>query len=595
MSEATAAAGKAELGQAWLAAWPEALAAWSHHTQLRAPVFHDDEREAAADGMLGQIAAIRLTDQRVMVNLLEIARRGLEDCALPILAHEIGHHVYVPANLADNARMIAAIKRVFFNLPRQAVLTAANLYGDLLINDRLHRRVGIDMVRPYRILARDAGGGSRVWRLYTRTYEHLWRIERGALGGGTAIDEQMDGDALLLARLVRSFAGDWGRGARRFATILYAYFVQDATGEDPQTFEKLGLADTKGAGAPRPGEELGEAIPDGLTEIDASELDDGELEDDEDVDTGKAAREAVHEAPSEEGRGTPGAQHREPFQYGELLRALGLDLDAHAVTTRYYRERALPHLIPFPSVAAPQVFDPIPEGYEDWQPGDPVEALDPIGSVVRSPVVVPGITTVRRVYGDAPGHEPRRQPVDLDIYVDSSGSMPDPANTISYLALAATILSLSALRAGARVQATLWSGAGQFRTTGGFTREEGAVLGVVTGCLAGATCFPLHLLRDTYADRKPSDPAVHLVVISDNGADTMLQRDERGGDGAELCAAALAAARGGGTLVLNLFDRRWPPADIFEKMGFAVHAVTDWDQLVAFARQFVRRTYGSAA
>ena len=42
------------------------------------------------------------------------------------------------------------------------------------------------------------------------------------------------------------------------------------------------------------------------------------------------------------------------------------------------------------------------------------------------------------------------------------------ADAISYLALAGTILALSALRAGARVQATLWSGAGQFETTAGF-------------------------------------------------------------------------------------------------------------------------------
>src|SRR5436309_13267204 len=42
--------------------------------------------------------------------------------------------------------------------------------------------------------------------------------------------------------------------------------------------------------------------------------------------------------------GGGGGQYREPFEYGALLRALGLDLDDHEVSVRYYRERAAPHL-----------------------------------------------------------------------------------------------------------------------------------------------------------------------------------------------------------------------------------------------------------
>ena len=56
---------------------------------------------------------------------------------------------------------------------------------------------------------------------------------------------------------------------------------------------------------------------------------------------------------------------------------------------------------------------------------------------------------------------------------------------------------------------------------------------------------------------------------------------------------ALGKARGGGTLVLNLFNAEsWAPRAALEEVGFRVHAVTGWEQLVAFARAFVRENYG---
>src|SRR5215470_16938159 len=101
-----------DLLERWRKEWPRALEAWSAYTMLREPRFFDSDKEAAGDGMAGEIAAIRLSDHAVMVNVAEVRAAGLEDDALAILAHEIGHHVYVPGNLTDNARMIAAMTRM---------------------------------------------------------------------------------------------------------------------------------------------------------------------------------------------------------------------------------------------------------------------------------------------------------------------------------------------------------------------------------------------------------------------------------------------------------------------------------------------------
>ena len=81
-------------------------------------------------------------------------------------------------------------------------------------------------------------------------------------------------------------------------------------------------------------------------------------------------------------------------------------------------------------------------------------------------------------------------------------------------------------------------------------------------------------------------------MISDDGADTMLQKDEQGTPGNDVCARALRAARGGGTLVLNLPAGKWRAQKALEEIGFRVHPVRGWEELVRFARAFVIENYG---
>jgi hypothetical protein len=165
---------------------------------------------------------------------------------------------------------------------------------------------------------------------------------------------------------------------------------------------------------------------------------------------------------------------------------------------------------------------------------------------------------------------------------------------------------VSALRAGARVQVTLWSGKHQYTTTGGFVRNEHAALAVLTGYFGGGTTFPVHLLRDTYA--KPRERPTHIVVLSDDGVSTMYDRDERGNDGYAIAERALRHAGAGGTLVLNL---PWPPDDggtpswggdywansrdairrARDSQGWSIYRVAGWEDIVTFAREFSRAHY----
>lgn len=586
----------ADLATTWQAQWENALAVWSRFTRLRPPVFCHNAAEARKQGLTDSFAMIRFHDQTIVVNLPDIAQRGLNDYALEILAHEIGHHVLVPGNLTEHARMIGRMRKGLPTLERHAPMIA-NLYTDLLINDQLQRSAQLRMEQVFQRLHQPKNT-DRLWALYMRIYEILWQRTTGSLGGRSDNDS-MEGDAWLGAKLIRVYARDWQAGAGGFAALMLPYLVNN---DALDNHIAQALMDTRHAGT--------DEFPGGLVALDDSELQDV-LHPALDPLVSDNAKPGTHELTGD-ALTTPAesttplhsrGQCREPFEYGEILRASGIDLSDHDIAIRYYRERALPHLVKFPQRSKPDMTESVPEGTLVWEPGEALEQIDWFQTLMQSPVVIPGITTQQRVWGNEPSPQRQRQPVDLDLYVDCSGSMPNPQIHSSYTALAGAVLCLSALRAGASVQVTLWSGAHEFVTTEGFIHHEETILRVLTGYLGGATAFPIHLLRDTYFARKRD---THIVILSDDGVTTLFNQDEKGNSGWDVSREALARAGAGGTMVLNLpyvFDSNdakhyWQShADVLkrahEEHGWAIHSVANWEDMVAFAQDFSRRHFQS--
>ncbi|MEK7323982.1 MAG: VWA domain-containing protein [Chloroflexota bacterium] len=572
----------------WAAQWPKALALWSRFTRLSEPRWCFTPEEAKHEGLTGSFAMIRLDDQAVVIGLHLIAEQKLEPFALEILAHEIGHHVYAPADLTDNGRMVARMRRA---LPTKEHLAGfiANLYTDLLINDRLQRSANLSMARVYGTLG--SNSQDKLWTLYMRIYEILWSLPKGTLATGRIADE-LEGDAYLGSRVIRSYAKDWLDGSGRFAALCLPYLLENEGQEMQQILR--GWRDMEGAG-------IG-GSPSGLTEIEGDEIE-GAIHPALDEALSGALGERGDEGSGQkkaptEGGGSPGGshgQHREPFEYGQILKALGLNLSDHEIAIRYYKERATPNLIRFPTRAMPESTEPLPEGLEPWDIGSPLEAADWFQSVIVSPHIVPGMTTMQRVWGTTEGSLPKKEPLDLDLYVDCSGSMPNPQVSVSYLTLAGAIIALSALRAGARVQVTLWSGARQFETTNGFITDERKILGILTGYLGGATAFPIHILREAHKNRKPTDRAVHILNISDDGITTMFDKDEQGNSGWDISRMALEKGRGGGSMVLNLWQGWEKNADLSRahSEGWQISVVRSWEELIAFAKAFSAAKYGS--
>lgn len=572
-----------KLKQAWEARWHEALALWSKFTKLREPQWCFTEEEEKAQALTGSFAMIRLNDTSVVISLAQVLAQKLEAFPLEIMAHEIGHHVYCPADLSDQGRMIARMRRA---LPTKEHLAGfiANIYADLLINDRLQRSAGLKMADVYKTLGTDST--DRMWTFYMRIYEILWKLQKGTLTKAN-IDLRLEADALLGARVIRAYAKDWLRGAGRFAALCLNYLLQD-DGREMQQIMK-GWLDTRNAGAG--------GLPDGLAEIDPDEITDAihpALDEElSGVESEEGDKENVSTTPGSQSTEASRGQYREPFEYGEILKGLGVNLTPHEMAIRYYRERALPHLVRFPTREMPETKEPLIEGLDVWDMGSPLEDLDLFESSLTSTQIILGYTTVQRNYGTASGSLTERQAIDLDLYVDCSGSMPNPQSATSFLTLAGVIISLSALRAGAKVKATLWSGAKDYQTTGEFITNETEILKILTGYIGGATAFPIHLLRETFKDRKPTSRPVHILVISDDGVDTMFSIDEQGTSGWDIAQMALERGRSGGTMVLNLW-REWKETPILvraNEQGWGIHRVQTWDELVEFARAFSKENY----
>lgn len=594
----------------WRSRWPQALALWSSYARLSEPVWCLSGRDAAREQLTMSFAMIRLTDHAVVLNLADIEARGLSQFPLEVMGHEIGHHIYCPGDLNDQARLLARVRRGLPGVEQHAPMIA-NLYADLFINDRLQRNHGLRLDRIYAKLVEKDGGGSVLWRIYLRMYELLWRLDRGALVKEALTDGQ-EGDAQLGARLIRVYARDWMKGAASFGALCLSYL-------DKNEGEKLrvaarGLLDSEGGVG-------GEQLPDGLSEIEsdenepvlhpsedprvAGEAADGKTDknaDDKDGDADDASKN------SDDPGGRKTLKHyRGVAEYRELLKQLNPKARDEDITLRYYRERALPYLIRFPEKETPVAQDPMPEGLETWDMGRSFNEVDWVESITRSPYVVPGVTTLARVYGESPGQDPHKEPFDLYVGIDCSGSMPNPRMNLSYPVLAGFIVTLSALRAGGRVMACLSGEPGKSMATDGFRRDQDSVLQLMTKYLGTGYSYGIYRLDDMVAQLPRTHRPVHVLILTDTDIFSSLATNEKEDKAARppvhkversgwrAAAEALGAAGGGGTLLLHAstahLKQFGAQVTRIKNQGWRVVNVNDWSGVLEFARNFSRELW----
>lgn len=458
----------------------------------------------------------------------------------------------------------------------------------MLLNDRLVRSGAADIAAVFVALRREET--SDLWSLYTRTYERLWGLPRGTLGPPPS--EKIDADADLAARIARLFRDDFMAGGPSYALLLEPYLQTLPTDREvlPAWLDTAATS-------------VGDAIPDGLVLDDWSPEDvrhpavDGRITDSPEEDG--AERQASDVGRSSRGDGRPDKRSvaRGPREWLDLMRSVGVRGGDRELVARYYRELAMPHVIPFPVERIARAGDPLPEGTEAWEPGSPLERIDWSATLMTSPVVIAGVTTVERTYGTTEGGEPELRPPDLYVGIDCSGSMGNPAYQLAYPVLAGVVLALSALRAGSKVMVCLsgeWHGVGKFVETDGFIRDEKKILSVLVDYLGTGASFGLPRLVKTFVEAPKRARPTHIVVVSDSDLFGEIDGTERGFD---LAARATENAGGGGTAVLRLASEAsyGEPLAKLRTAGFQSAIVTSEEELVDFARAFSRRTFARSS
>lgn len=446
-------------------AWRRALEVWG--VRMHAPARGDSG---------GAIAAFRFPTE-VVFDPARIRALGVEEQLTSVFAHELGHHVVAPATRIVSARILIVMRdaldvceKPVANIP-VACADLSNLWTDLLVNTRLRtlqraRGVDDDVADVYRAMkAAATGKPSRLWQTYIRTYEILWHLDAGDLV--EVRDTAVESDARQLAMTVRTFQDDPVGGALPAGLILAPLLNADDS----------------------PGPCAGEASGRPLT---PDEL-----------------REVLAGLPVEPG----GAQALGIARTLELFPEVSEDDAMRA----WYENLARRHRVRLRARSLTGGTVLIPGPHEEWEPGDDLATLDVRASAARSPRLVPGVTTVRRTTLTETDPAPD-QPLDLDLYIDASGSMPN-AMSSSPAMLAAVVLIDGVLSAGGRVRVTTFSGPGEVRGTAAFGRDRSAAIAAALRAPGGGTTFPLDLLHRRYA--RPAREAPHVVVLSDDGLRSM--------------------------------------------------------------------------
>lgn len=583
-------------------AWDRATALWNVH-------MHDPELRPGAGAEHGAPAWFTFPPE-IVVDTAMVAAFGGSDELESVFAHELGHHVLAPSTRIDALKIHHQLARALAATGAQQIREdhvgmLGNLWNDLLVNMRVaalqRRRDGEGepgIVRFSRAIYRDGyNTKSRLWWVYLRTYELLWnlpaqtlcpssppppapraqapkapatevpldrvperhrekerqlRIARAeaariAVQLESAITTHPELDADLLAGIVRTFAADPVGGALRFGVLAAPYLVEE---KDPAEGGSGGLGGSGGCaadGTPATADELGRVMSD------------RRLSDPVPARAGRA--EASGRSAGDVGQhevGSARADGRGEGQALDLARTLELysSADADEVLAAWYRAEAARWVKPYtqrrPSRPAPELPGPI----EAWEVGDDLADIDWSATLQKGPDIVPGVTTRRRSWlEDEP--VPQESSIELDLYIDSSGSMPHP-RWGSAPVLAGTILALSILRGGGRVRVTSFSGPGEVAGSETFTRDPGRVVRDLAWFFGRSTTFPLDLLERRYAPLpEPRDGQTrHLVVLSDDGLTSMFGTAQ---EQYAHVAAATSAKLTTGTLVLLPWAKKIEP------------------------------------
>ena len=471
--------------------WPLAKVRWSRFLLLNDPLRNDE---------IHSVAQIELASRQVSLNEKLIRQHQLECCVEGLLAHEVGHHVRYPGTLAVEARLRLLEKSI---IPLDGY-SLTNLFQDLMINEFLGRELKDQFIKIYQAFTSEpAFHADKCWKrdpaflFYLSLYEALWQLEPGTLIGDPEPEfaDAFPGyraEAHVLAHELFRMEPNLYTQFLYFTSVMTRY-LKPMIDEALQQWHACQCM----TGQPSPDDWAS-----ALTPTDAER---------------QAIERAVKSGWFTEDQADRLRKLNELEERIASLPGFGTDDAALIpdVMAAHYRQLAERHLVKPPPL--PRIGEAIvPTTLDDWQFSDPVNDIDWLTSLAQKGPLLATAQPLKRVpIAETEGYDLRLWQPRMEIYLDVSGSMPNPIYQLNAMTLAAQILTLGTTRAGGVVRAALYSHEPVLYWT--WCRSDLEMSRFLMHYIGGGTDFPFELLRKSCEECRADQPI--RVVISDQDFD----------------------------------------------------------------------------
>lgn len=468
-------------------AWQDALAVWDMEVKLSPPERYQGKRGKSHWKGDEPLAYIDLETRQVVVNFDLLDQMGAVGSLTAVLAHEIGHHVRFPHTLGLAAALQVLEQRLIPGIKQ----SLTNLFFDLLVNEFVGRTRADELAQVYRgFVAQSKGDTSALFDFYLVVYEELWGKEGDLAPASLAsgMEKNYPGHRVEARLFVQTFYA---------LTDVYLQFVYFCSVfiryiPDPSKFEyRIPL----GADVPRPDED----------DFDAAVRGNGT----------EQGQDALEEARARGWIKDSGLLDREEADPLTTIDRITSHLPGsaqvefrRALVSKHYKRLVEQYILKLPAVTPPP--EPVlPSVLEEWEWGDSPRKIDWTGSILSQGPLAAVRPLRRDLLADEPS--PREQELSaVEIYLDTSGSMPDPQNALNTMTLAAQILSTSAIRKKGIVRGIVYS-AGPPLVSDWMYDEETARR-FLLNYAGGGTDYPFDLLKK-YAEERMD---ALRVIISDS-------------------------------------------------------------------------------
>lgn len=525
--------------------WPAAQARWSQFLLLSDPANSSDAPS---------VAQIHLGSRQVLLNYPLIAEKDLGDCIEALLAHEVGHHVKYPGTLAVEARLRLLEKSL---IPIEGY-SLTNVFTDLMINEYLGRTMQEQFIKLYQALA-PCGSWERdpAFVFYLAIYEELWSLAPGTLlkDNEPAFAERhpgFRGDARLLADKLFHMEPNIYTQFLYFVSVLSRYIGFWLSG-----FSTSGGLSQCHADAPSP-EDWADALRPNGREKAAVErgVAEGWLskEDAEKLSGKNVLQRRI--------AGLPGMQHGIAEAVPEIMAA-------------FYRREAERYLFnpPAQKILGEAV---VPTTLQDWEHGDPVKEIDWLQTLLQAGRELGSVQPLKRTHSaEVEGYDvPLWRPF-MEVYLDVSGSMPDPRLSLNAMTLAALILVTAAIRKGGWSRALLYST--DVISYWSWCRSEIELSRFLMHYFGAGTQFPFARLADSLQECGEKKPIRVVITDSDFNSNFAKERQAR--------QIISEAARRSSPFILLLRNVGDEAANEYRKLGALVVQIAEAGDLPKMAAQ----------